>query len=96
MPLALAKVVSELAADVVVLSYNDEAWLSADELLSMFADRERVELLSFDSRRYVGAQIGIHSPDGRRVGEVSHLRNRELVVVAGPAATVERMVDASR
>ena len=96
MPRALADVIAALQADIVVLSYNDESWLTPDELLAMFAGRERVELLSFDSRRYVGAQIGIHSPDGRRVGEVSHLRNRELWVVAGPTATVDRMVEATR
>jgi adenine-specific DNA-methyltransferase len=96
MPEALAAVIGALQADVVVLSYNDEAWLTPDQLLAMFAGRQRVELLSFDSRRYIGAQIGIHSPDGRKVGQVSHVRNQELVVVAGPAATVERMVDATR
>ena len=35
-------------------------------------------------KRYVGAQIGIFNPAGRRVGEVSHLRNTELLFVAGP------------
>jgi adenine-specific DNA-methyltransferase len=54
-----------------------------------------VEVLSFDSRRYVGAQIGIHNPKGERVGKVSHVRNREYVVVAGPRAEVARLVDAT-
>ena len=49
------------------------------------AERERrdVVVLAVDSRRYVGAQIGIHDPAGRKVGEVSHLRNTEYLVVAG-------------
>ena len=37
-------------------------------------------------RRYVGAQIGIHNPKGEKVGEVSHLTNREYLFVAGPDA----------
>ena len=48
--------------------------------------------LAFDSKRYVGAQIGIHDPAGRKVGTVGRTRNLEYVVVAGPRTTVERMV----
>ena len=40
-------------------------------------------VLAFDSRRYVGATIGIHDPSGRKVGTVSHTRNTEYVLVAG-------------
>jgi len=47
--------------------------------------------LAFDSKRYVGAQIGIHSPTGKKVGAVSHLRNLEYVILAGPRKMVERM-----
>ena len=36
---------------------------------------------SWDYKRYVGAQIGIHNPHGEKVGEVSHLRNREFLFV---------------
>jgi adenine-specific DNA-methyltransferase len=50
-------------------------------------------MLAFDSRRYVGAQIGIHNPSGARVGEVGRLRNHEWVVVAGPRSTVARMTE---
>ncbi len=50
-----------------------------------------VVALAFDSKRYVGAQIGIHSPGGEKVGEVSHLRNHEYVLVAGPVAKVSEM-----
>ncbi len=47
--------------------------------------------LAFDSTRYVGAQIGVHNPAGERVGEVSHLRNLEYVLVCGDTDTVERV-----
>ena len=49
--------------------------------------------LAFDSRRYVGAQIGIHNPKGEKVGTVSHLRNVEYVVVGGPASKVQPVAD---
>lgn len=91
MPTALAQTISSLDADVVVVSYNDESWLSLDELVDMCTGRGAVEVLGFDSKRYVGAQIGIHNPKGEKVGEVGRLRNVEYVVVAGPAAQVRRM-----
>jgi adenine-specific DNA-methyltransferase len=52
------------------------------------AGHAQVAMLAFDSKRYVGAQIGIYDPNGRRVGRVSHLRNTEYVFVAGPADLV--------
>jgi adenine-specific DNA-methyltransferase len=90
MPEALASVISRVRARVVVVSYNDESWVDADEILATLrgAGHEDVRLLAFDSKRYVGAQIGIHNPAGVRVGSVSHLRNTEYVFVAGPADLV--------
>ncbi len=91
---ALAGVVSALRAEVVVLSYNNEAWLTYEELHDLCADRGHVAVLAFDSARYVGARIGIHDPSGRKVGRVSHLRNTEYLVVAGDRARVRAMVGA--
>jgi len=96
MPDALRRVIESVCARVVVVSYNDESWVSADELRDMCSVHGDVEVLSFDSRRYVGAQIGIHNPRGERVGTVSHVRNREFVVVAGARAEVRRLVDATQ
>lgn len=91
MPGALRRTIAALDAEIVIVSYNDESWLTLDELRDMCADRGEVVALAFDSKRYVGAQIGIHNADGERVGEVGRTRNLEYVVVAGPAATVGRM-----
>lgn len=92
MPDALRSVIAAVEARVLVLSYNDESWLDLDELVEACAPRGRVEILAFDSKRYVGAQIGIHNPAGERVGEVSRLRNVEYVLVAGADEDVERAV----
>jgi adenine-specific DNA-methyltransferase len=91
---ALAGVVARVAAEVVVLSYNNESWLTFAELHDVCSARGHVEVLAFDSARYVGARIGIHDPSGRKVGTVSHLRNTEYVVLCGPRARVRAMVDA--
>jgi hypothetical protein len=50
-----------------------------------------VGVLAFDSKRYVGAKIGIYNPRGEKVGRVSHLQNLEYVLVAGARETVEAM-----
>lgn len=90
MPESLRQVVKDVDCRLLVLSYNDEAWVSLEELTEMCAARGTVEVLSFDSKRYVGAQIGIFNPTGDKVGEISHLRNQEYIVVAGDRADVER------
>jgi adenine-specific DNA-methyltransferase len=88
MPHALAQVLRDVRAEVVVLSYNDESWICLDELVAMCATRGPVQVLAFDSKRYVGAQIGVFNPAGVRVGQVSHLRNVEYVLVVGADAAL--------
>ncbi len=94
MPAALRQVIADVRADVLVLSYNNESWVSLEELIDICSVRGHVGVLAFDSKRYIGAQIGIHSPSGQKVGKVSHLRNVEYVLVAGPKAVVDRMTAA--
>lgn len=93
MSAALAQVVTDVRARVVVLSYNDESWMDLDELVEVCRARGHVEVLAFDSQRYVGARIGIHNPAGERVGTVGRLRNLEYVLVAGDRSDVRRMVN---
>jgi adenine-specific DNA-methyltransferase len=103
MPDALASVVAAVDCDLLVLSYNDEAWLALDELEAMCAQPgparrvpRAVATLAFDSARYVGARIGIFDPSGRKVGRISHVSNQELLVIAGEADLVRHVVDAAR
>jgi adenine-specific DNA-methyltransferase len=83
-------VVAAVRARVLVLSYNDEAWVTLEELVELCGDARggEVDVLAFDSKRYVGAQIGIHNPAGERVGRVGRLRNVEYLVVSGEAASL--------
>jgi adenine-specific DNA-methyltransferase len=92
MPAALLGLVRDIDAELVVLSYNNESWVAIDELEDACRARGgAVATLAFDSKRYVGAQIGIHNPAGEKVGRVSHLRNVEYVVCAGDRALVDRI-----
>jgi adenine-specific DNA-methyltransferase len=94
MPAAMADLLRRARAEVVVLSYNDESWVTADEIVRMLRDagHQDVQMLAFDSKRYVGAQIGIFNPTGEKVGKVARLRNVEYVFVAGPAEKVAAAV----
>jgi adenine-specific DNA-methyltransferase len=96
MPAAMADLLCRARAEVVVLSYNDESWVTADEIVAMLRDagHEDVRVLAFDNKRYVGAQIGIFNPAGEKVGRVARLRNVEHVFVAGPRDKVEVAVGA--
>ena len=96
MPAALESVIRRVRADVVVVSYNDESWVTPDQLTAtlLAAGHDDVRLLAFDSKRYVGAQIGIYNPAGAKVGTVGHLRNTEYLFVAGPRDRVGAAVDA--
>ncbi|EEH64120.1 D12 class N6 adenine-specific DNA methyltransferase [Gleimia coleocanis DSM 15436] len=81
-------------AGLVVISYNNESWISAaqmrDHLLEIGC--ESVVSLGFEHTRYVGAKTGIHSPTGQKVGSVSHTKNMEWVFVAGSRAQVSATV----
>lgn len=92
MPVALRACVEQVDAPLVLLSYNDESWVSLPELVEVGRSRGHVVALAFDSRRYVGAQIGIHDPAGEKVGRVSHLRNREYLLACGDRTAVERAI----
>jgi adenine-specific DNA-methyltransferase len=91
MPEALGRLIRNVAARTIVLSYNNESWISLEELCGHMSVHGHVEALAFDSRRYVGALIGIHNPQGQKVGSVSHVRNLEYVIVAGEREGVQRI-----
>ncbi len=99
---ALASVVASVDCDLLALSYNDESWLTLDQLEGMCAaagphgEARAVATLAFDSARYVGARIGIFDPSGNKVGRVGHLSNQELLVIAGEADLVRHVVEAVR
>jgi adenine-specific DNA-methyltransferase len=90
-PGALAAVIAGVRAALVVVSASNEGFVGLDDLVAMCEPRGHVEVLDFDSRRYIGAQIGIHNLRGEKVGAVSHTRNTEYVVVAGDRDLVSRV-----
>ena len=94
MPLALRELVAEVRAETVVLSYNNESWLSRDELLDICSVKGHVEIIDVDFKRYVGSQIGVYNKAGERVGEPGAKRNTEHVVIAGEKSMVQKLMAA--
>lgn len=97
MPAAFRELLMNAAADTVVVSYNDESWISAEQMMTALRDAgyPDVRMVAFDYKRYVGAQIGIYNPSGEKVGKVSHLRNTEYMFIAGESQRVEAAVRAA-
>ncbi len=94
MPAALYSVINNLECKTLLLSYNNESWLSRDELIDLAGQKGHVEILDFDFKRYVGSQIGMYNKAGEKVGSRGHSRNIEHLVVAGDKSTVQKMIAA--
>jgi adenine-specific DNA-methyltransferase len=76
---ALRAVVTSLRARYLIVSFNNEGYLTEQELRDVLSARGEVQVVSLDYKRYVGAKIGIYNPSGVKTGKISHLRNRELL-----------------
>lgn len=84
---ALREVVLGVRARHVLLSFSNEGFFTDVAIRALLAERfDEVAVIPVDSPRYVGARIGIHNLKGERVGAVSHVRNTELLFLAGPDA----------
>lgn len=85
---ALQAVIEAIRAPNLIVSFNDEGYLSRDQLVEMLSARGHVRVVEIPRPRYVGARIGIHNPKGEKVGAVGRLRNVEylFVVTDRPAA----------
>lgn len=78
---ALRNVVSDIDVRHLVVSFNNEGYVDREEMVDILSQRGEVTVLERDHKRYVGAQIGVYNPSGHKVGNVSHLSNKEYVFV---------------
>ncbi len=85
---ALRAVIERVRAPNLIVSFNDEGYLSRADLVEMLSARGHVQVVEIAHPRYVGARIGIHNPKGEKVGQVGRLRNVEhlFVVTDRPVA----------
>ena len=85
---AMQAVIDGLRAPNLIVSFNDEGFLSRDDLTDMLSARGHVQVVEIARPRYVGARIGIHNPKGEKVGAVGRLRNVEYLFVASERPVV--------
>jgi adenine-specific DNA-methyltransferase len=88
---AFSGLIEALPTPWIVVSFNNEGFHDLDLVSAVLGEKGYVRSVAVDFKRYVGAQIGIYNPSGEKVGRVSHLRNKEVLFIAGPdESTVER------
>jgi adenine-specific DNA-methyltransferase len=93
-PAAFAELLSALRARWLVVSVSNEGFHEVESLGGLLAELGYVGRIDVDSKRYVGAQIGIYNPSGEKVGTVSRLRNRESLFLVGPDRSLVETVAA--
>ncbi len=79
---ALAHVIRSLKSRYLILSFNNEGYVSHETLEGILAKWGTYTCEAVPFKRYVGAQIGIHNHMGVRVGTVGKLHNKEYLFVA--------------
>jgi adenine-specific DNA-methyltransferase len=81
---AFREVVEALTGKLLLVSFSNEGYLQREQLERILGAHGEVQVLEHDHPRYVGARIGIHDRKGRKVGKVSHVRNREFLFMVRP------------
>ncbi|MFN3689945.1 MAG: DNA adenine methylase [Fimbriimonadales bacterium] len=79
---AMAHLVSQIRAQHLLVSFNNEGYLAREAIEAILREWGYVVCFERAYRRYVGALIGIHNPQGEKVGQVSHTHNREMLFLA--------------
>ena len=73
------QLINSAASPRLLVSFSNEGYASRDEIIEIMSVRGEVKVYESDYKRYVGAQIGIHNQNGKKVGTVGHLRNIEYL-----------------
>jgi len=91
MDAAFADVLERVRAKRIVVSFNDEGYLTLPRLRELLGTRGRVREHSVEHPRYIGHRLGVYNPSGEKVGKPGPARNREhLFVVECARAGVRR------
>lgn len=73
------KLILALKVSKILVSFSNEGFVSRERMEEILSQRGLVTTHAFDYKRYVGAQIGVHNPQGHKVGEVTHTNNVEYI-----------------
>jgi adenine-specific DNA-methyltransferase len=87
---AMTELVEAVDARWIVVSFNNEGYISKDEMIELLARHGEVDVRELAYNRYVGAKIGIYNLRGEKVGRVGHLENVEYVFTVDRRAAGRR------
>ncbi len=76
---AFRQVIARVKAKHALISFNNEGYISHDEIVEILEERGPVKVQEIEYSRYVGAKIGVYNPSGKKVGKVSHTKNIEYL-----------------
>lgn len=79
---AFSAVISGLRTKYIIVSFNNEGYLSKEDILGCLGDRETITV-DTKYKRYVGSQIGVFNKEGKKVGKEGAKFNIEHTFVAG-------------
>ncbi len=78
---SMARLVRGARASHLIVSFSDEGFIERENIEALLRERGDVVCIAVDFPRYVGARIGIYNPAGEKVGQTTHVRNREFLFV---------------
>lgn len=81
---ALEYVINHSKARYLLVSLNDEGFVSSRQMRELLSNHGFVVSVSFKNRRYIGSRIGIYNNEGEKVGRAGKEWNREYLYLAGP------------
>ncbi len=87
---AFGAVLERVRARRLVVSFNDEGYLSLERLRELLAARGDVREVSVEHPRYIGHRLGVYNPQGEKVGTPGPSRNREHLFVVECAGAFAR------
>ena len=91
---ALQSVLENINIENVLLSFSNEGVFTIEDINELMSQKGQVTTLWREHKRYVGSRIGIYNPSGKRVGKISHTKNREYLFLASPNPAVHEAVSA--
>jgi len=86
---AMAALLAAIDARWIVVSFNNEGYISREEMIELLSSQGEVTVREVAHNRYVGAKIGIYNLRGEKVGRVGHLENVEYVFTVDRQAALQ-------
>lgn len=82
---AMSRVISAVKASYLVVSFNNEGYITREEMEYLLSLKGSVRTREIEYPRYVGSRIGIYNNQGVKVGKVSHTKNKEFIFIVSCA-----------